>query len=59
MGFVRGLHVTGRCGRHRWMRWEKRGFADVTIPVGLRAPKPDDFCDHCRNSRAELEGIPV
>jgi hypothetical protein len=56
---VRGLHVTGRCGRHRWMRWEKRGFADVTIPVGLRAPKPDDFCDHCRNSRAELEGIPV
>lgn len=47
--------VTGRCGRHRWMRRVKRGFASGLAPVGLRKPKPSDVCGYCHRLRVAVE----
>lgn len=60
MTIARSFKVTGKCNRHRWMRWAKRGPRGLgAVPVGLRAPMSDDFCDHCRQPRSVVEGVPA
>lgn len=53
--------VTGVCGMHSWRRWvvrrRKCGVARVRVKVGLGVPRPDDFCEYCRQPRAVVEGI--